>query len=376
MPKNTQQVILRRLSAMILFFLLSSIPLMACNSHTALAVYLEANRDKLSQPASPDAWPQPFTVEPGEPAKLIAQNLESAGLIDDALLFEAYVRVNGLAEKLEAGQFTLSASMTPVEIAEALQNALAPSITVTLREGWRLEQTADYLTHNGILDGAAYRQLAETADLSRLPDAEPGRYDFLAFRPANATLEGYLFPSSYELLAEQATAEALIQRQLDEFAARVMPRYWQAIADGTSQLELHAVITLASIVEREAVIDEERPTIAGVYLNRLAQDMKLEADPTVQYAMGYQPAGNQWWKTPVYLAEYQSVDSPYNTYLHPGLPPGPIDSPGLASIEAVLHPETHDYLYFVASPDGSGRHIFSRTFGEHLENVRRYQNSQ
>ena len=153
-----------------------------------------------------------------------------------------------------------------------------------------------------------------------------------------------------------------------------MPVYWEAVAQDPATPDLHQVLTLASIVEREAVLDEERPTIAGVYLNRLARGMRLEADPTVQYAMGFQPASGQWWKTPVFLEEYSQVDSPYNTYLTTGLPPGPIAAPRLASIRAVLNPEQHDYLYFVAEPGGSGRHIFSRTFEEHLENVKRYQN--
>ncbi len=141
---------------------------------------------------------------------------------------------------------------------------------------------------------------------------------------------------------------------------------------GETDLDLHTVLTVASIVEREAVVPEERPTIAGVYLNRLVNGMRLEADPTVQYAMGYQPQSGQWWKTPVFLEEYTSVISPYNTYLNEGLPPGPIASPGLSSIQAVLAPEVHDYLYFVALPDGSGAHVFARTFEEHSENVRRY----
>jgi UPF0755 protein len=139
---------------------------------------------------------------------------------------------------------------------------------------------------------------------------------------------------------------------------------------------LHTALILASIVEREAVVPEERRDIAGVYLNRLAAGMRLEADPTVQYAMGYQEATGQWWKTPVFLEEYESVISPYNTYLNDGLPPGPIASPGLSSIQAVLDPAGHDYLYFVATPDGTGRHVFARTFDEHAENVRRYQTGQ
>lgn len=347
--------------------------LTACGGEPALTVYLEANRDKLEQPKSNDNTPVKFVVEPGTPARTIAEDLQAAGLIDDALLFEAYVRVNGLADRLEAGTFTLSPSMTPIEIAEALQHALAPGVTITIREGWRLEQTADYLSQLGVLDGAEYRRLALNGDLSWLSEAEARRYNFLRFRPEGASLEGYLFPDSYELPAQDATATTLIRKQLNEFAERVMPIYWEAIAQGATTLELHQVLTLASIVEREAVVDAERPTIAGVYLNRLARGMKLEADPTVQYAMGYQPATGQWWKTPVSLEEYGQVDSPYNTYLYPGLPPGPIAAPGLASIKAVLYPEQHDYLYFVATPDGSGRHIFSRTYEEHLENVRRYR---
>jgi UPF0755 protein len=341
----------------------------ACASEPMLAAYLEANRDQLQQPASATGRSVQFVVEPGTPARVIARNLAAAGLIKDARLFEAYVRVNGLADRLEAGAFILSPDMTPVEIAQVLQRALAPSITVTIREGWRLEQTADYLTATAALDGAAYRRLAGN-DLSGL---EAGRYGFLDSRPAGASLEGYLFPDTYKLRADGASAHDLLQRQLDTFAARVLPLYQQAVAQGATVLGLHEVLTLASIVEREAVFDDERPAIAGVYLNRLEIGMKLEADPTVQYAMGYQSQTGQWWKTPVFLEEYSRVDSPYNTYLYAGLPPGPIASPGLRSIEAVLYPEQHDFLYFVATPDRSGRHVFARTFEEHAENVRRYR---
>jgi len=351
----------------------------ACSTDAVLDLYLQANRAALTQPASPRATagaspivhPVQFTVEPGTPAKVIAQDLAAAGLITDARLFEAYVRVNDLGDKLEAGTYTLSPQMTPVQIATALQHALAASITVTIPEGWRLEQTADYLVTTGVLDGAAYRRIAETGDLESL--GEPGRYPFLDGRPAGASLEGYLFPDTYELPADGATAADLLRRQLDTFAERVLPIYQAAAAQGKTQRSLHEVLTLASIVEREAVLDAERPLIAGVYLNRLAIDMRLEADPTVQYAMGYQPVANQWWKTPVFLEEYDRVDSPYNTYLHAGLPPGPIASPGLRSIEAALNPAEHDYLFFVATPTGDGRHVFAKTFAEHQENMQRYR---
>ena len=142
-------------------------------------------------------------------------------------------------------------------------------------------------------------------------------------------------------------------------------------------LTFHQVLILASIVEREAALDEERPLIASVYLNRLKPSIvnfHLQADPTVQYAMGYQSGSRQWWKTPVSLEEYQQIDSPYNTYLYPGLPPGPIANPGLASIMAVLQPAQTDYLFFVCRHPRceGGEHVFSHTYEEHLQNAQIY----
>ncbi len=360
------------MSRIVLFLVLTTL-LTACDGESALSVYLEANRAQLSQPAGVDARPIHFDVPPGAPAKAIAQDLQAAGLVSDALLFEAYVRAGGLANRLEAGEYTLNATMTIPEIAAALQNSVAPGVTVAVRPGWRLEQTADYLAQAGVADGDEYRRAALAADLSALAPEDRQRYSFLQFLPAGQSLEGYLYPDSFQLPRDDASAADMLQRQLNEFEQRVMPVYWEAIAQGTTALELHDALTMASIVEREAVLDEERPLIAGVYLNRLARGMRLEADPTVQYAMGYQPDSGQWWKTPVYLEEYSQVNSPYNTYLNGGLPPGPIAAPRLASIQAVLDPAQHDYLYFVAEPGGTGRHVFARTFDEHLENVRRYR---
>ena len=239
--------------------------------------------------------------------RAIAQQLQSLGLIQDGTLFEAYVRANGLDSRIEAGTFTLNTAMTPVQIAAILQHAKAASITVTIPEGWRLEQVASYLSAAGVLDGAAYRRLAASGELSA-PGS--GTYAFLGSRPAGASLEGYLFPDTYELPAEGATASDLIGRQLDDFAAQVVPLYRQARADGSTTLSMYEALTLASIVEREAVVADERPVIAGVYLNRLVRGINLEADPTVQYALGYQASSRQWWKTPVFLGEVQAGAQP------------------------------------------------------------------
>ena len=353
--------------------------LSACSSMSGgervLQTYLNTNREALDRPASVDGRPVRFEVAPGTPARVIGQQLREAGLITDDLLFEAYVRVNGLAASLEAGTFILAPNMTMIEIVEMLQHARAASVTITIPEGWRVEQVADFLGQAAIFadaeGGAAqYREQAVTGDLTGL---DVTRYPVLQDRPAGASLEGFLFPDTYELPAEGAVPADLLARQLDVFAARVVPLYEAARSAGTTDLDLYTVLTVASIVEREAVIADERADIAGVYLNRLAVGMRLEADPTVQYAMGYQPATGQWWKTPVFLEEYSGVISPYNTYLNEGLPPGPIAAPGLGSIQAVLNPSEHEYFYFVATPDGTGAHVFARTFEEHLENVRRYQ---
>jgi len=360
--------ILRVWPTAILLLLLAA----GCSRQDMLASYLVNNKEAINRPHSVDTRSIRFEVTPGSTAKAIAEQLAAADLISDATLFEAYVRVQGIGERLEAGTYYLYPAMTPVEIASALQNSRAASIRITIPEGWRIEQIADYLRDRQMpLDSDDYRQRALSGDLSGLDLA---RYGFLNSRPEGTSLEGYLFPSTFDLPAEGATASDLLTRQLDAFLAQVVPVYQAAVENGETSLDLYAVLTLASIVEREAVVPEERPAIAAVYLNRLVAGMKLDADPTVQYAMGYQAATDQWWKTPVFLEEYSSVVSPYNTYLYVGIPPGPIASPGLASIIATLSPDQHNYLYFVATPDGSGAHVFAETYEEHVENVQRYQN--
>ncbi len=336
-----------------------------------MRIYLNQHGAEVDQAASSYSRPVRFTIEPGMAARTIGKELQRFGLILDPELFEAYVRLNALDDKIQAGTYVLDPSMSLREVVEAIQHAESESVSVTILEGWRFEQTADYLTKAGVLSdptkGEAYRSLAASSAA-----IEPDRFPFLLDRPPGANLEGYLFPDTYKIPAVNATAVDVLTRQLDIFAERVVPLYEEARAKGTTDLSLHQVLTLASIVEREAVVREERPTIAGVYLNRLAGGIKLDADPTVQYAMGYQPSSGQWWKTPVTLDEYSTVNSPYNTYLNTGLPPGPIAAPGLSSIEAVLDPEQHNYLYFVALPDGRGRHVFAQTYDEQLQNVAKY----
>lgn len=371
-PQNWDVIThMKRFVPTLLAILVSMLVLLpGCSGDVLSSAYLEANRSRLEQPADPNGQPRQFVVQPGATARSIAENLSGAGLITDPRLFEAYARANGLAPRLQAGTYQLSPSMTIPQIADALQHARAPEIIIRVGEGWRLEQTADALSQMTSLDGAEYKARGVTGDLTGLDAA---KYAFLNLRPVGASLEGFLYPDTYRLPAEGATIADLLARQLDSFGEKVMPAWQAAQAAGRSNLTLHQVLTLASIVEREAAIDDERPLIAAVYLNRLARGMKLQADPTVQYAMGFQPDTGRWWKVPMYLEEYDQVESPYNTYKVAGLPPGPICSPSLKSIQAVLEPARHEYLFFVAEPGGTGRHAFAKTYEEHLKNVEKYR---
>jgi UPF0755 protein len=329
----------------------------------ALGFYLQLNAERINKPASDDPSPIHFRVEAGETAISIGTRLQEMGLITDVELFRRFLQYNGLDASLEAGDYVLRRNMSMREIGEALQHSKIEEVTVTIPEGWRAEQVAELLSKQEIMDGSVF--------LAAVRQGEAVQHPLLASKPAGMSYEGYLFPETYRLPIQPAP-EDLLTRMLNTLQSR-LPAAWESMATAQG-LTFHQVLTLASIVEREAVIPDERPAIASVYLNRLKQGMYLNADPTVQYAMGYQPDSGQWWKTPVTIEEYQGVNSPYNTYLNPGLPPGPICSPGISAIMAVLQPANTDYLYFVARGDGG--HVFARTMEEHEHNVQTYMGGQ
>jgi UPF0755 protein len=183
--------------------------------------------------------------------------------------------------------------------------------------------------------------------------------------PAGRSLEGFLFPATYELPAD-APADELVARMLQNFGAQFTDQ--MKVDAATHGLSIYQTVTLASIVEREAVVADERPLIAGVYLNRLRKPMTLDADPTVQYPLGNSRDSTTWWQK-ITVADYRGVNSPYNTYLHQGLPPGPIANPGLASLRAVIYPQPSEFIYFRASCANDGRHRFARTLEEQQANA-------
>lgn len=332
-----------------------------------LGLYLRLQGTAIDATASVDAALQPFKVASGETAFSISERLQDQGLIIDANLFRLYMRYNGLDKRLAAGDFDLAPNMTMSEIAERLQRPRMQEIVVTFPEGLRAEEIADQLNVQGIMDGEAFLSMVRGGAATA---RALGDYPFV---PDEATtLEGYLFPDTYRLPSRGTPAD-LIQRMLDNFGRRVTADVEQAAAQ--KGRALGQVINMASIVEREARRADERPVIASVYWNRLSGVCSketggayLQADPTVQYAAGV--PGEWWWKPPSVEA-YAQIQSPYNTYLRPGLPPAPIANPGLSAIQAAANPTDTQYCFFVATEDGS--HVFAVTLAEHQANISRYQ---
>jgi len=327
--------------------------------HRLEGFYLGLYKNQLTQPAGDDPSPVTFVVEAGETPTSIAKRLKEMGLITDAGLFVRLVSYTGTANKIQAGTFRLRATMTMGEIVTALQHARQEEITVTIPEGLRAEEIASLLAQKGLVDANRFMALVRAGVAS---------YPALAGRPPGATLEGYLFPDTYRVVPGQTNAESMIDLLLGTFERRFDENLRKEAAQ--RGLSIFQVVTLASIVEREAVVPAERPVIAGVFLNRWRDNTVLNADPTIQYALGYQADAGTWWKKPLSLDDLQ-LDSPYNTYIHPGLPPGPICNPGLASLKAVVTAPPTDYYYFVARGDGT--HVFARTLEEHQANVEKYQ---
>lgn len=284
----------------------------------------------------------------------VAQILYEHGLIADPTVFRWYVRYRGLDAEIRSGEYALSPAMRAEEILTYLVEGRVRVGRITVPEGLTVAMIADLLDANGVVEREAFLAAA-TAAAARNPYLPDDRDDMAQ------PMEGYLFPATYEYTSG-TDAEDLVDAMFRRFQQVWTPELTRRAAE--MGLSIHEVVTLAAIVETEAQVPAERPTIAGVYLNRLAIGMPLQADPTVYYAADVPRTQELTW-------EHLRFDSPYNTYVYPGLPPGPIAAPGEEAIRAVLYPERHDYYYFVAKADGSGEHYFGRTLAEHEENVAR-----
>ena len=321
----------------------------------------------LADPTAPvdasDTTKQVVTVAPGSSAGDIGGILQERGLIRSALVFRLAADQAGVGSSLAAGDYELSRSMSTDEIIQVLAHGqVKRGLVATIPEGWRSEQIADRLEATG------FASRDEFLGAVAAPPSVPG-FDALGTAAASPPrLEGYLFPETYEV-PQKVSGNRAAELMIRMFNSRI----GDSVRADETRLTPAQVVTLASIVEREAKQASERATIASVYLNRLAAGMPLQADPTVQYAVasrdGPKAADYNYWRD--LTADDLQIDSPYNTYRVTGLPPGPICNPGEASIRAVLSPAKTDYLYFVAQTDGSGSHLFARTLAEHNANVAR-----
>jgi UPF0755 protein len=328
---------------------------------TSIASGVGALADPLAPVDGHDTTKQVVTVAPGSTAGDIGTTLQQRGLIRSGLLFRLAAEQAGVGSSLAAGDYELSRSMSTNEIIQVLaKGQVKRGLLATIPEGWRTEQIADRLEATGFASRDEFLRAVNA------PPTVPG-VDLLDMTPP-PRLEGYLFPETYEVP----------QKVSGPRAAELMVRMFnQRVGDALrsqpeSSLTPRQILTLASIVEREAKQPAERPMIASVYLNRLAAKLPLQADPTVQYAIatrdGPAAIAYNYWKQDLTATDLQ-IDSPFNTYQVAGLPPAPICNPGEASIRAVLQPSKTDYVYFVANTDGSGTHLFARTLDEHNANV-------
>lgn len=299
---------------------------------------------------APDAYPVEFTVPSGMNPRQISRLLEEKGIVRSGEVFYRYLTWKGEGTGLQAGTYSIGDPVSAGELIELLkQGRVRPdTVRVTIPEGYRVQDILPLLADSGLGELEAYERISREEDFG---------YGFLAEIPAGQVhnpLEGFLFPDTYEFFVDVSEREVL-DRLLGQFD-RVFDESFRERARERG-LTIPEVVTMASIVEKEARLDSERPVIAGVFYNRLAIGMALQSCATVQFL----------FETPRERLLYVDleIDSPYNTYLYPGLPPGPIASPGKRSLEAALWPDDHGYYYFVARDDGS--HIFSRTHAEHQE---------
>jgi UPF0755 protein len=303
--------------------------------------------------------PVEVSIPPGTGSAAIAKLLEDRGIIKSGMTYSFYLKVKQEGGRFQAGDYQLAPGMTLAEITDKLNRGdviKEEMIRFTIPEGYTVLQISEKLAADGLVNKESFLALAN----------ESGKWTYpwitgiLGNSNLRYRLEGYLFPETYEMKKE-STEQAILDRMLSEWEKKqkLLPQGWEAQMDKLG-LDLHGILTVASLIEREVAVDEERALVAGVIYNRLKQKMPLQIDATVQYLFDKQ-------KERLFEKDLQTP-SPYNTYLNPGIPPGPIASPGLLSIKAALYPEETKYLFYVTKKDGSGGHLFAETFEEHKKN--------
>lgn len=294
-----------------------------------------------------------ITIEQGESARAVSLKLQNEKLIKSAFYFKLLAKVKGYEDKIKFGEYKLSSNSSSFFILKQMAEGRVYMHLIAIPEGFTIREIAKRLDKEGIVENEEFL----------FPANNNTEIEIYGYKPP--TLEGYLFPDSY-FFSKNTDAQKVIDTFLNKFNEKVIPIYEEAKKQNNKLFSLNDIIKLASIVEAEAKLDKERPIIASVYYNRLKKNILLQCDATIQYILEER-------KTNINYSDL-AIDSPYNTYLYPGLPPTPIGNPGVSSVMAVLYPAKTQYLYFVRNDKaGDGSHVFSRTYEEHLKAVERYQ---
>jgi UPF0755 protein len=294
-----------------------------------------------------------FSIEAGQTIDQIIDGMAYQGIIPDKGLFRKLLIYRGIDRQIIPGKYHVPASSSMRDMLSILKDTESTLIDFVILPGWRIEEIAEALPTSGL---AITPNDFLTLAVSPIMDPSVAGAEAV-------THEGYLFPGSYAF-KRSVTLDEFVAAFLDRFKQKMTSDLRSAYA--SQGLTVNQAVTLASIIQREAILDEEKPRIASVFLNRLHQGMKLETDPTVQYSLGYSPEWG-WWKSPLSLQDLR-VETTYNTYIINGLPPTPISNPDEASLKAVAFPEETPFLYFRAACDNSGKHVFSETIEEHSMN--------
>lgn len=287
-------------------------------------------------------------IKKGEGLKEIAQRLKNAGLIKNEKFFQFYVILRNLRKKFWPGEYQLNPNMSLKQIVEILTTQhLAPERTITIIEGWSNKEIAEYLEKENIIEKEVFLN-----DLKKLKDEFAQKYDFLKNLPPDATLQGFLFPDTYRI-HEKATTEEIVKKCLDNFETKITPQMYADIKKRGK--DIFEIVILASLIEKEASNEIDRRLIADIFWRRLEANIPLQSCATINYILGKPKKRLSFEET--------RIISPYNTYINRGLPPGPINNPGLSAIKAAIYPLPNDYWYFLAGPNN--RTIFSKTKKEH-----------
>jgi len=307
--------------------------------------------DFLTVPPERPGHDKAVFIDPGQSFESVAAMLVTEGVLRDAQGFRFLAKVTEKGGRIKAGEFVVSTGWTPLRLLDYLTTAKGVQHKLVAPEGLTMRQVARLAEEAGLCSAQAFLKAASDPELLK-------KYAI----PAE-TAEGFLFPDTYLFTRKRADdGTYVVETMLREFWKRVEAVWPTAKPEGSQLLHL---VTLASIVEKETGVDAERPRVAGVFLNRMAKGMLLQTDPTIIYGLGDRYTGS------LTRANLEDPTNPYNTYTRPGLPPGPICSPGLKSLQAAAAPELHDYYYFVAN--GQGEHTFSRTLDEHVNAVSKYR---